>query len=673
MSTKKEGQALVIAKLESSLLDQDDAKALRIELAKEGELAAIGLPDKLALALPYFDLHGKPTGFKRYRYLEDTRSGFTAQTNKKAIRYVQPPNSISEIYMPPMVEWDEIAKDPGIEIVITEGELKAACCTKLAIPCLGLGGVWSFKSAKKKLPLLPIFYKFEWSGRSVIVAFDSDAHTNPQVVTARNELCKELFALGALPKIANLTPGDDDAKRGLDDLALQEGAESLLAVLESAESFATSVALHELSTEVAYITDPGLIVVLANGQKMRPHDFSNHAYANRHYYEETLTPRGEVRVTKCKAAVAWLEWPMRLALKSMAYEPGLERLTDDGRYNTWPGWGCEPKKGSILPWKQLLDHLFADNVTERQWFERWCAIPIQQPGVKLYTACVLWGVNTGTGKSLVGYTLGRIYGKNFTEIGDGALQDERNEWAIDKQFVMGDDVTGHDQRKYADTLKRMITQQTMRIDQKYVPSYTVRDCVNYLFTSNHSDAFFLEDDDRRNFVHEIINPPMNRDFYRAYMEWLNNGGAAHLMHHLLNLELSGMTAEDRAPNTNARQAMIDDGLSDLGKWVRRLKIEPDFILKMGDVKLEGDLWASADLIKLYDPEGKGKATAGGLSRELKRAGFKQLYKGMQVKTINGQQRLFSIRNIEQWKDAGSKLLADHYDKSRQDIKKHKKF
>lgn len=664
---------LMLAKLATSLLEANDATALMMGPADPSELEALGLPAKMAFELPYFNAAGKPTGFKRWRYLEDTRDGFAAQTDAKAIRYVQAKSTVSEVYMPPLVNWAEVQENPDIPIAFTEGELKAACCTKHVMPCLGLGGVYSFKSTKRKLPLLPIFYDFTWKGRHVIVAFDSDAHTNPMVVSARNELCRELLAMGALPHVANVTAGLDGSKRGMDDLALQEGVEELRMVLEESEAFAPSAALHDLNAEVAYVRDPGVVIVLESGLRMRATDFVGHAYANRHFWEESLDQKGNPKMTKKKAPQAWLEWPLRLELARVAYVPGAKRITDAAEFNMWPGWGCEPKRGNIDPWRKLLDHLFAGKAKERQWFERWCALPIQQPGKKMYSAAVLWGISTGTGKSLVGYSVGRIYGRNFTEIGDVELQDERNEWAVAKQFVMGDDVTGHDQRRYADRLKKMITQREMRIDQKYVPSYTIADLINYLFTSNHPDAFFLEDDDRRNFVHEVSGGPLSRDFYQDYMAWLDGDGPSHLFYHLLHLDLGDMRAEDRAPDTAARRAMIEDGLSDLGNWVRRMRDDPDSVLRLGEAKLGGDLWSSADLIKIYDPEGRGRVTAGGLTRELKRAGMHQIYGGMPVKTCEGQQRLFAVRNGVEWMAKSSKEIIGHYDSSRGPLKRSKKF
>lgn len=659
--------SLVITKLATSCLDKDDAAALMIYEADPLELAAEELPVKKAMELPYFDADGKPSGFKRWRYLENTLSGFEQLTDKKPMRYVQPKDTLCEIYMPPIIPgktWREVQKDPSAAIVITEGELKAACCTKYSYPCIGLGGVYSFKSTKKRIPLLQIFYEFEWKNRRVLIAYDSDAHQNRLVVSARNELCNQLLALGAFPMVVDVTAGENGLKRGLDDVCLQEGPEEMQLMLDDAVEFSTSAALHELNAEVAYVRDPGIVVAIESGLKMRAGDFTGHAYANRLYAVITYDKDGNTKMTMKKAANAWLEWPRRYELSKMVYSPGEDKITAASELNTWPGWGCQPQRGDIAPWRELLDYLFGKGTPERNWFERWCALPLQRPGSKMYTAAVVWGVKTGTGKSLLGVTLGRIYGKNYALIGDTELQDQRNEWAQNKQFVLGDDVTGHEQRKYADKLKAMITQETMRIDPKYIPSFSVRDCINYLFTSNHPDAFFLEDDDRRSWVHEVTASPMPRQFYKDYLEWLKKDGARHLFYHLLHLNLDGMDAEDRAPDTASRRSMIDDGLSDIGRWVRRLRDDPDLMLRVGDVPLKCDLWTAADLMKMYDPEGKGRATAGGIGREMKRAGMRQVYGGMPVRTVAGQIRLFALRNADEWEKAKMPAIVAHYETTR---------
>ena len=675
---RSEADDLIDEKLATSLLEPEDRELLGIKEADYEELKKLRLPHHVpTMEIPYFGVDGKLADFRRWRYLKDSRTPLERAANKKERRYVQPGDTLCKLYFPPLVDWQKIAKDPGRAIVMTEGELKAACCSKYVGACIGLGGVYSFKSSKKGVPLIRDFNYIVWEGRQVVVAFDSDADSNPMVVAARNALCKELFNLGALPSVAYVPAGRGGRKQGLDDFAVAEGPDALRDLLLDADPWNLSAELHRLNEEVAYVREPGLVVVLGNKQRMSARDFITHAFANRHYMAVTSGADGSQKMVQRPAAKGWIEWPKRLELRKMVYTPGEPQITDDACFNTWQGWGCDPKEGNIEPWKKLLDHIFQGYPEERTWFEKWLAYPLQHPGAKMFTASVIWGVQTGTGKSLIGYSVGRIYGRNFAEIGDKELADTRYEWAEEKQFVLGDDVTGQEQRKYADRLKAMITQKEMRIDRKYVPSFTVIDRINYLLTSNHPDAFFLEDDDRRMFVHEADVSPLPRDFYRSYMAWLDGEGPSALFHHLLTLDLTGIEAASRAPDTAARQNMVADGQSDVGSWVRGLKEDPDHILKMGDKKLEGDLWTSQDLLLVYDPERKTKVSANGMTRELKRAGFKQVYKGMQVRLSDGRSvRLFAVRNQSAWsvarKSTTARSCSDHYEETRLGVKSDKK-
>lgn len=658
--------------LARSGLGTDAAMAMRVKPGDPSELEALGLPAAMSYEIPYFDMRGEPTGFRRWRYLEDTRSGLQRKTDKKAIRYVQAGSTMPEIYLCPLMDWETAARDPSVPIVVTEGEKKAAAMCAAGVHCIGLGGVYSFKSAKREVPLLQQLKAFKWSGRDVVVAYDSDAHTNPMVVMARNELCRVLLDKGAISRVAELPDAEDGSKQGLDDILVASGPGAVQSILAEADSFPATQALHELSELVAYVKDPGIIVVLADGQKMRSTDFTGHAYSNRHYMERTTLADGTEKQVKKKAAQSWLEWEQRLELGKMTYAPGQDRFVG-GNYNTWPGWGCEPRKGTVKPWADLLDRLFDGHKEERRWFERWLALPLQRPGSKMFSSALLWGVGEGTGKSLVGKTLGRIYGKNYALINDTDLQDGSNAWAQNKQFVLGDDVTGHENRKHAEKLKVIITQELIRINEKYIPAFNAPDLINYLFTSNRPDAFFLDDNNRRNFIWEVACGAMTKEQVREYFEWLEGDGRSFLFDHLLRLDLGDMEAADPAMKTFSLDAMVDDSQSALGRWCRDLVREPDLMLYAGSAKLGGDLWSSQDLLKVYDPDEKKNVTASAISRELKRAGAKQAYRGQPLATELGQRRLFIIRNSKEWlapRVTGPEL-AKHYAATRGSVKKVK--
>jgi hypothetical protein len=162
----------------------------------------------------------------------------------------------------------------------------------------------------------------------------------------------------------------------------------------------------------------------------------------------------------------------------------------------------------------------------KEWFFDWCAYPLQNPGVKMFSAVVIHGVVQGTGKTLVGETLGRIYGDNYKEIKDDDL--ESTYWAENKQFIMGDEISGRDNRQYANALKRLITQKTVTINIKFIPQYDVPDCINYLFTSQHPDAFFLSRT-RTGVISSTevtADEPLPMSFYNSYSAWLWSDGPA---------------------------------------------------------------------------------------------------------------------------------------------------
>jgi hypothetical protein len=650
-NAKQLSQAM-LDKVAGSLLLPADCKRLHMQPHTADDVARkyAELPvHRAGFVIPYFDLKGRTTKFYRFRYLEyGTEFGFTAlvQDDIKKLRYGQPAKTVNELYLPPFTNWADVAANAEQPVMITEGELKSACVTKHLMPCIGLGGVWCFKSNKQRMAVLPQFAEFQWSGRTVYICYDSDASSNPLVVQAENALARELLRLGATPHICRIPPSGDD-KVGVDDYLVAHGTDNFTEqVLTAAEQWQQSEELFRLNEEVLYVADPGIVLRLDTLQRMAPRAFIDHAYATRVFYEEQVSGNSIKRIER-SAAAEWIKWPHRAEVQRITYQPGQPRIVG-GCLNVWKGWACQPVKGDIAPWHQLLDYLFTGcPVQDRQWFEQWLAYPLQHPGTKLYSAVVLWGIHQGTGKTLIGHTMFQIYGSNATEIGDRDLYSTHNEWAENKQFVMGDEITGGDKRNTADRMKSMITQRLLRLNPKYVPSYTVPDCINYYFTSNHPDAFFLEDTDRRFFIHEVKGQPLPDAFYKQFMRWLDADGHRHLFDYLLRLDCTAFDPQGHAPITASKMEMIDNGRSDLGSWVAKLREDTDRILQVAGKPVAYSLFTSEELKLLYDPQGQSRVTANGLARELRRAGFVKVYDGMGVLTqTSGRQRLWAIRNSD---------------------------
>lgn len=641
-----------LEKLKGSKLDSKDLiKVLALEPMDSNGCRKLGLGVVAAgFKIPYWNIDGTPSEFFRFRYLEDPRSGFARQVGKMR-RYGQLSGTENEVYLPPLLNWKSIANDISQMVWITEGELKSACGCSLGVPVIGLGGVWTWRAGKNLVDLLPQLKSFKWAGREVAICYDSDAATNPKVMAAEDALSSKLTELGALPRIVRLPPNGAQ-KVGMDDFLLDHDTEDLQALFNEAEEYKRARALHQMSMEVCYIKDPGLIMVRESGQLMSPGAFTDHQYANRFH----LVLNGE-KAVKVPTAAAWLRWEHRAEVMRQTYAPGKASIfraeNGDMQVNSWKGWGCEAAPGDVDLWHQLMDHIFAGKPDDRKWFEQWLAFPIQNPGAKMATAAVIWGREQGTGKSLIGYAMRKIYGENWVEINSQDLMGEFTGWSKDRQFVMGEEITGGEgisARRVADRMKGYISRQLCKINIKNVPEYFVPDCTNYYFTSNHPDCFFLEDSDRRFFVHRAPTIPLPDEWYAKFARYFElrpefataeQVGPRALRDYFQTMDLSGFNPSAKAPVTHAKEVMIMDGQSDVGAWIRRALRSPETYLRANGVPSPFCIYTPQQLLNLYDVAGSGRVSVNGFSRELRKAGVTCLG---EWQVFGGTYELWLMRN-----------------------------
>jgi hypothetical protein len=654
------------AKMAESGFNSTDQRHFGFKLLTGKRIAAIAenFKERAGILIPYFEFSGRQlTDYCRVRYLQEP-SGFDRLIATQ--KYVQPIGTPPRAYLPSCVPWKDVIK--GNEpIILTEGEFKAACAAKHGYNAIGLGGVYAWKSKRLGVAFLPELAKIDWKERPVYLIFDSDIHWKPPVRQALIALADELVLQGAKP-FQVLLPSISNGKAGLDDFIVSEGVEALEPLIEDATEYALSRELWKFSEEVAWVKDPGVMVKLSNGQQMTYNAFLQAHYVNRSIDVIKTNANGESRVVQKPLAEVWFKWPHRTALNSIVYEPGKHKITEDGGFNLWKGWGIVPKRGSVELWRRLINHLFANDKVKIKWFEQWCAIQLQQPGVKLYSAAFIWGRYQGTGKSLVGYTLGRIFGENFSEIHTDDIFSKYNAWASHTQFVLGDEIGAYsgvtnDRRLAGNSLKRLITRETVRMNQKYLPEIVFRDCINYLFTSNHADAFYIEPGDRRFFVHEVVRKPLPQSFYQDYDRWFKGEGAAHLFYSLLKVDLKGFDPCAPAFVTEDKAEMIKLSASDLDAWLMELKENPYGSFAAMHIEDPSELWTAEQLKYLYDSDNRLKLSVNGMARALKRNGFPNVGGSQGATTTrDGVRRLYAIINPDRWQSANLRDISEHYSK-----------
>lgn len=651
--TPRSQRSAMLVDVQRSGLSAGDAKRLGLTSLTSAAAKKLTRFDSAGYVIPYFNIRGQRTKFYRVRFFDPP----TPFGRKKPQKYWQESNTLPQLYFAPLVKWEKIARDPAIPLLITEGEKKAACACKRGLPCVGLGGVWSWRSKKAELPVLPEFKDITWRGREVTVVFDSDVAQKPEVQRALVALSRELIKLGANVQVTQL-PGDEETKVGLDDYLVEHGVKRFKELGAEPALGGLGSELWELNNELAYVESSDAVYQFKTRQFINRTSLTTLTYAHR-----TAISYDEGKPKQINVAGEWLKWPWRRTHNKITYAPGEPLVTESNELNIWPGWGVQSTKGKTDLLAELVQHLFKHSPEHMRWFWQWMAYPLQHPGTKLYTAVVLFSLGTGIGKSLIGLTLGRIYGQNFSEISQEQLHSNFNDWAAEKQFILGDDVTGTDRRRDADLLKVLITRETITVNKKYQPPYVLPDRANYLLTTNRPDSFIVDKEDRRLFIHEVPSEPLPREFYNKYDRWYRSeAGAAAIFDHLLKIDLAGFEPRAQAPLTAAKTDMVALSRSDLDTWAHLLAEDPDGVLRVDGKPVKRALWTASELLAIFDPGNERKLHLNTLAKSLRRAGIKPLDV---TNTIDGPKLLYAVRDRIRWASAPHHERAAQYLKDRQ--------
>jgi hypothetical protein len=318
--------------------------------------------------------------------------------------------------------------------------------------------------------------------------------------------------------------------------------------------------VSKLNEKFVWLSGPMAIYNLKQGSIVKKEALKSH-YANTCVV--VVSGGKDKRMTHFDA---WMQSPQRREHIDLDFVPGGASIVND-HINIWQKWAVTPKSGDASPWSALLDHLFGAGTSERCWFEQWCAYPIQNPGAKLHAAVVIWSTQEGVGKTLIAQTVGKLYGNHFRTITGKMLRSKYNGWAHDALMVLGEE-KDCDQRADTEMMKTLVTGDVIQIEEKYRTSFECGNRMNFIFTSNHPDAFHLAEGDRRHFVWSVAAAAKEAAFYDTYGAWLKSeAGLSALMDHLLNLDLTGFDPHARPPMTRAKLDMIERSKSDLDLWL----------------------------------------------------------------------------------------------------------
>jgi len=643
-----------LARLRESGLSTEDARKLGLRVLTPQQTFKRGFSKtpRLALEIPYHDSKGKAIGFSRVRFL-DAPGGFLAAA-KKPRRYSQTPDSGVHIYFPRTARWDFLfsppTEDKPGDLLITEGEFKAACAVRFGFPTLGLGGVWSFRD--KTSLFLPALEKILWKDRRVYIVYDSDVRTKEPVRLALLHLCHQLFQRGAQPFEVMLDLSSSE-KVGLDDFLVAKGPRAFAACMEAAKEYEISRVLQAEGWGDRFVL-VGDQTAVFDRKKALFHGLNDFHQLYQDVTAPMMTPSqgGVLKLKASPLTKAWMRWPLKLRADTLDIIPNQPAFVHQDQrivLNQWRGWGVPSIKGPVGPWKKLLHGLFDDPDKERL-VERWCAYQVQHPGQKITWAVLIWDTLSGTGKSFLGYIFGGIFGDGFQELKAEELYTDFNGHLHGKQFLMVEEVGKSEKRRESAYLKTAISRQTILVNEKYMRTFRVPDRCNYYLTTNEADPVNIDSFDRRLFIHQVKTRRLPPDWLRGELHrWASNGkrplfrgrGISHLRYYLEHeVDVRDFNPFAEPPFTEDKHQMVRLSARGVDAWIIELLADRD--------RLDRDLYTAQELAIRCNSDMNEPVGAHLMARGLKRQGCHTVNGGRTCNFHEHATTLWCLRRVEYW-------------------------
>lgn len=543
-----------------------------------------------ALVIPYldprtgealtFERDGQQVPFARVRYLKEPPK---RRGQRKSQRYGQPLKSGVHPYFPRVEgsDWSDVFEDTSIPICITEGEKKALASCLAGVPTVGLGGVFNFMNEGD---LLPALRDIEWKGRTAFLTFDSDAATNPMIMTAEARLADQLSRLGAEVHIVRLPDGKNGEKIGIDDYLVAYGPEVYHATMFETQRMSTvDLEVTKLNQHLMWIEQEGKALELKTGIYMGRETLrSGSVYSSR----KLIVPNAKGGSPKeVSIADKWLSHHGANRVSRTVFDPSTDESVlveglDTLVYNQWKGWS--PEEGSVEPFLKLNEHIFKNLPSDLQDFPlKLMAYKFQNPHVKIPLALVLIGTQ-GSGKSMWANIMRTAAGDYGVEVPSEALASDFNGWLERAVVAVMDEAKPEYVSRGGASLKRLISEQAMMLNEKYRVSKQIKQYAQFILTSNDRRVGSYDADDRRMFVVNCADAhPKGRDFYTAIADWWQNReGAAKVCNYLLNFDLKGWVPPTRAPLTDEKIMAREENSSPVERLAEEMQTADENLVKM---------------------------------------------------------------------------------------------
>ena len=317
-----------------------------------------------------------------------------------------------------------------------------------------------------------------------------------------------------------------------------------------------------------------------------------------------------------------------------------------------------PKADTDLYWA-LLEHVIPHE-EYRNYYLDWVAYAVQNPGTKIRNALVLQSDEEQLGKGSLNDILRDIKGRNNTrKVEMKEALDKSKGYLINADLVLIDEAknrgTWQENSELINTLKTVITEDSIGIRQLYKDYTEQETCTNYIIHTNYRDAFAIPKGSPRYWVYfspAKRNEKLLEDYHE---ERLNGDLVSGVYAELLDRDTSKFNPKGLAPWTPFAEEMSKQADRPVIDWIRE-RFEQRAVPFKDDVTV-------VSTMELYDwiqEHTKIKVTR---EREIGQA-LKQIggieRKNVDLPMLGKYCTVHIIRNQDELKKATNKQLSEEY-------------
>lgn len=219
----------------------------------------------------------------------------------------------------------------------------------------------------------------------------------------------------------------------------------------------------------------------------------------------------------------------------------------DNLLNIWIPPTIKPAKGNWSKIRDFIKHIICNgNQKEFSYLMNYLSHALQRPWEKPGVMVILLG-GQGVGKGTLSRILRAIWKGTYRQIHQiNSITGEFNSSLERALIVWLDEVDFVKKRSATESLKSLVTEPVIQINEKHQPSRQV-DSYHRFFAASNSDFYKPTDrDDRRDFVLRVSDTYKgDHKYWNALNEEIENGGVEALAHALINHNLSSFNVRDK--------------------------------------------------------------------------------------------------------------------------------